>query len=421
MVCSGAQSHRLGSLPNVSIITLFHNRWDLAHRYVGQWRAVGADPAEVEFLFGDSGSTDGSAEVAASAADFANVTSFSENLGFSRGNNVLAGKARGGLLVFLNYDVELPCGWLEELVAVFAERPRLGVAGNVQLSVRARVTDHAGIFRNASGRPFHFRPAAALLPGLGFLPVPAVTGACMAVRRELFTELGGFDEGFRNSYEDVDFCLRARAHGFEVGLAARSTIWHHVSSSPGRYESEELNASRFAHLWQGNAAATALAQPPELAWAPGATRVHPVLAADETLQVYFPSRQGYSEEDSTFLIYPRNRWVEVELPLPGPLDTSLHPLRLDPTANDGEFRIGGISLRREGESSPFWEIRGEGLAESCSATGTCRVVRGGRELVFENAGNDAQVLVRTPAGATGGGVRIWLKIAIWNNCPETPG
>jgi GT2 family glycosyltransferase len=417
MACSRANSSKLQSLPNVSILTLFYNRWDLAHRYVAQWREAGVDPGEVQLLLGDCGSTDGSADVAASAADIADVTLLPGNLGYSGGNNLLAKKARGRLLVFLNYDVHFTPNWLEELVAVFSGRPGLGVAGNVQLSVRARATDHAGIFFDASGHPYHFRPAAALVPALGYFPVPAVTGACMAVRRELFEGLGGFDEGFRNSHEDVDFCLRARARGVEVGLAARSTIWHHVGSSPGRHESEAFNASRFEERWAKDAASLASAQPPELAGGPG---IHPVLAADETLRVYFPSTKGYSEKDTALLIYPRNRWVDVELPLPAALDTSLFPLRLDPTQKSGEFRISGISLRREGESRPFWEIEGERLAGSCPASGTCTVRNTGRELVFESTGNDAQVLVRIPPEVLSGPARIWFKVSIWNNCPEPP-
>ena len=221
-------------MPKISIITLFHNRWGMASQYVRQWRGARGDPGGVELILGDCASSDGSAEVAASAGDIADVTLFRENLGFARGNNALAKRAKGDLLVFLNYDVNLVPGWLEGLVSVFSGRPDLGIAGNVQISVRGRLTDHAGIFFDPAGRPFHFRPPVAVLTKLGFLRVPAATGACMAVRRDLFESLGGFDEGYRNSYEDVDLCMRAHASGAGVGLAGRSVIWHQVGSSPGR-------------------------------------------------------------------------------------------------------------------------------------------------------------------------------------------
>jgi len=405
-------------VPDISIITLFHNRWDLARRYIDQWRAARSGGAGVELILGDSASSDGSAEVASSASDIADVTLFQENLGFARGNNRLARRARGDLLVFLNYDVHLVPGWLEALAAVFSGRPGLGIAGNVQFSVRARVTDHAGIFFDSAGKPFHFRPPAGPLEGLGFLTVPAVTGACMAIRRELFESLGGFDEGYRNSYEDVDLCMRARASGAGVGLAARSAIWHHVSSSPGRYNSEETNAVRFAERWEREAIALSAIHPPELPVGAGQGAVHPVLAAYETLQAYFPSALGYSEEDSATLIYSRSRWEEVEVPLSPGFDAKVHPLRLDPAKSRGRFRLSRISLRIEGESRPFWEATGSLLAGACRPSGTCRLQSSGGELCFESDGDDPQLLIRLPADGWGRKERIWFAASLWSDCRE---
>jgi GT2 family glycosyltransferase len=402
-------------VPKISVITLFHNRWDLGRRFLDQWRGARLDPGEVELVLGDSGSTDGSAEIASQAADMADVTLFSGNLGFARGNNLLAGRASGELLVFLNYDVCLVPGCLEGLAAVFCDRPNLGVAGNVQLSVRARVTDHAGIYFDPSGHPYHARPPAASLMGLEFLAVPAVTGACMAVRRSLFEKLGGFDEGFRNSYEDIDLCMRARASGKEVGLAAGSTIWHHVSSSPGRFDAEEANAIRFADRWTAEAIALSRILPPVLD-GPG---IHPVLAAEDTLQVYIPSDSGYSEENSASTIYARGRWVDVDVPLSAGIDTAIHGLRLDPTRNPGSFRISKLCLRREGEAVPYWESGGAGLAAACRPSGTCGLRPGGSGLEFDSLGDDPQVLIQLPKGCRREAGRLWLTATIWNDCPET--
>jgi GT2 family glycosyltransferase len=419
MVCSGTGARKLRQVPKVSIITLFHNRWDLTWLYVRQWRAAGPDARDVELVFGDCGSADGSEAIAAEAADVAQVSLFKENLGFSKGNNALARKARGDLLVFLNNDVHLPQGWLEELAAVFAQRPSLGVAGNVQFSVRARAIDHAGIFFDASGRPFHFRPPAAALPGPGFFKVPAVTGACMAVRRNLFEELGGFDEGYRNSYEDVDLCMRAREAGADVGLAARSAIWHYVSASPGRYDSEDANAARFAGRWSEQASRLGQIKPPALDAVDRESGAHPVLVAEEALQVFFPSATGYSEADSSLLLYPRNRSAQIEVPLPAKLDASVFPLRLDPSNGRGRFWISGLSLRRGGETKPFWAVEGPGLGDVCEISGTSRVVPGGPELCIESVGNDPQILVRPPAGLLGRAGRLCLGIRLRSETSET--
>jgi GT2 family glycosyltransferase len=390
--------------PEVSVITLFHNRWDLVRLYIRQWRSARPDPGKVELIFGDCASTDGAAAVAATAADIADVALFPKNLGFARGNNVLARKARGRVLVFLNFDVHFTPGWLEELVAVFSSgrspksgRPGLGVAGNVQFSVKARLTDHAGIFFDPAGRPFHFRPPAGALTEMGFFPVPAVTGACLAIRRDLFAKLGGFDEGYRNSYEDVDLCLRARAAGAEIGLAARSAIWHHVSSSPGRYDAEEVNAARFAERWAETARGLSKIQPPALPVPAAGEGIHPALAADETIQVYFPSRDGYSEARCAHYLYPRNVWARIDIPLPTGLDAKAFPLRLDPSRNPGRFSVAEVALRQGCEGPVVWLAGGAALAGICRVSGTCRLLPGGPEMNVESLGEDPQLLLDLPS------------------------
>ena len=408
-------------MPNVSIITLFHNRWDLARLYIDQWRAARPDPEEVELIFGDCSSSDGTAQVVGSASGLADVTLFGENLGFSRGNNALAAHARGRFLVFLNNDVQLEKGWLEELIGVFADRPGLGIAGNVQFSVYAREVDHAGIFFTPEGRPVHFRPAAASLPREAFFPAPAVTGACMAVRRELFRRLGGFDEGFRNSYEDVDLCLRAHKAGAEVGVASRSSIWHYVGSSPGRFDSEEANAARFASLWAEDARKWSAVPPPVVEAQAGSSWVHPIMGGRETLQVFFPSASGYREEDSALRLYSRNQWTDVEVPLPEGFEPGDIPLRFDPGRNAGSFALASVALRRVGEDRPFWRAEGNALAGVCRASGTCRIVTGGPELNFQSDGDDPQVLVALPAKEPGKGGRVWFGVRLRTDCAETAG
>ena len=71
------------------------------------------------------------------------------------------------------------------------------------------------------------------------------------IRREVFDELGGFDEAFRNGFEDVDFCLRAGARGYRHFVANRSVIYHHVSASPNRHRHEDANLALYHARWRG--------------------------------------------------------------------------------------------------------------------------------------------------------------------------
>jgi len=64
--------------------------------------------------------------------------------------------------------------------------------------------------------------------------VSAVTGACLATRKELFLELGGFDEtALKVAFNDVDYCLKVRAAGLSVIYTPFATLYHFESKSRG--------------------------------------------------------------------------------------------------------------------------------------------------------------------------------------------
>jgi GT2 family glycosyltransferase len=61
----------------------------------------------------------------------------------------------------------------------------------------------------------------------------AVTGACMMVRRDVFEELGGFDETLRVAFNDIDFCLRAREKGYRTVYTPHARLFHFESATRG--------------------------------------------------------------------------------------------------------------------------------------------------------------------------------------------
>jgi hypothetical protein len=71
----------------------------------------------------------------------------------------------------------------------------------------------------------------------------------MAVRRSVFAALGGFDEGYRNGFEDVDFCLRVRERGGRVVYQPASTLYHLESQTAGRKANDEANGRRLLERW----------------------------------------------------------------------------------------------------------------------------------------------------------------------------
>lgn len=151
---------------------------------------------------------------------------------FAAMNNAAARRASGDVLVFLNNDTvaEHP-GWLAELVGLALE-PTVGAVG-ASLVFPDRTVQHAGILVHRGARVDHVfsgvAPRAIDHPWALRAPheVAAVTAACLAIRRDLFLRIGGFDESLRVAFNDVDLCFRLRARGYRVVWTPRAEIVHH--------------------------------------------------------------------------------------------------------------------------------------------------------------------------------------------------
>jgi O-antigen biosynthesis protein len=153
-------------------------------------------------------------------------------------NNAGVEVARGELLVFLNNDIEAHRnGWLAALGAQ-AIRPDVAAAG-ARLLYPDRRLQHCGLVVGLTGAAGH---VLAGLSGeeVGYLHMAtsarecsAVTGACLATRREVFDLLGGFDESLGVDLNDVDYCLRAARAGLRTVYEPAAELIHHESPSRG--------------------------------------------------------------------------------------------------------------------------------------------------------------------------------------------
>ena len=108
-------------------------------------------------------------------------------------------------------------------------RPYIGVAG-AKLVYASGAIQHAGIGVGGGEGTTHSGRGLFRSDLWRWLEltrdVSAVTGACLAIRRELFLELSGFDEHFPVNYNDVDLCLRARAAGYRVIVDTSAVLRH---------------------------------------------------------------------------------------------------------------------------------------------------------------------------------------------------
>jgi GT2 family glycosyltransferase len=163
---------------------------------------------------------------------------------YSRLNNAAVGHAEGQILCLLNDDVEvLTPGWLEEMVS-FAARPDVGAVG-ARLWYPDGTLQHGGVIIGIGGVAGHAHPRLPKGDGGYFSrgvlqqELSAVTGACLVLRRSVFEEVGGLDEGIAVAFNDVDLCLRIRAAGYRIIWTPFAELIHHESASRGQEDNPE--------------------------------------------------------------------------------------------------------------------------------------------------------------------------------------
>ena len=157
---------------------------------------------------------------------------------FSKLNNFGVARVRGVFVALLNNDLEVINGsWLSEMVSHGA-RPGIGAVG-ARLWYPNGTIQHAGVILGAGGIGSHAHLGLRDEDGYFSRPhltqnLSAVTAACMLVRKEIYTQLGGLDEiNLAVAFNDVDFCLRLRDAGYRIVWTPHAELFHHESASRG--------------------------------------------------------------------------------------------------------------------------------------------------------------------------------------------
>jgi len=189
----------------------------------------------------------------------------SENAGFnySAVNNFGVSHATGDYILLLNNDTQvITVNWMEELL-MYAQREDVGAVGG-KLYYGNKTIQHAGVVlalgAHRTAGHSHYGQHRENLGYMGRLcyaqNVSAVTGACLLVKKSLFDEVGGLDEGFAISLNDVDFCLKLREKGLLNVFTPFAELYHYESISRGldnegekakRYEQE---SEKFRNKWK---------------------------------------------------------------------------------------------------------------------------------------------------------------------------
>ncbi len=170
---------------------------------------------------------------------------------YSRIVNYGAEYADGQYLLLLNNDTQvITPTWLEEML-MYAQRKDVGAVG-AKLLYPDRTIQHAGVViglgAHRTAGHTHYGKSYDNLGYMGRLcyaqDVTAVTGACLLVKKYLYAKLGGLDDHFAVSLNDVDFCLRLRKRGYLNVFTPFAELYHFESASRGSDKSG-TNAERY--------------------------------------------------------------------------------------------------------------------------------------------------------------------------------
>lgn len=158
--------------------------------------------------------------------------------------------AKGDYLLLLNNDTEvISSDFIEEMMG-YLQRPDAGVVG-AKLYFADHLVQHAGILVGVRGALAHANQdfsakregylARAVRPG----NFSAVTGACQMVRRDVFEQVGGYNEEFAVGFNDADFCLRVWEAGYRTIFTPYAELYHYEFTSRGREEANEEKMRRW--------------------------------------------------------------------------------------------------------------------------------------------------------------------------------
>ena len=194
------------------------------------------------------------------------VVTYQGSFNYSKVNNFGAKHATGEYFILLNNDTEvISLNWMEELL-MFAQREDVGAVG-AKLYYPDNTIQHAGIVlglgaHRTAGHIF-YRFEGNNLGYMGKLwyqqNVSAVTGACLCVKKSDYDSVGGLNEQFEISLNDVDFCLRLREKGLLNIFNPYCELYHYESISRGsdvngedkqkaaRYQKE---CDLFTNIWK---------------------------------------------------------------------------------------------------------------------------------------------------------------------------
>lgn len=187
-----------------------------------------------EIIISDNNSTDGSKEWIQQHYPNIKLVALEENFGYCGGNNRAVSFADNEILIFLNNDVSVDAEWLTGLSKSFYDVETAAAQPKLLSYKQPGYFEYAGAAGGCIdkfGYPFcRGRVLETVEEDLGQFEEPSeifwASGAALAIRKEVFLEVGGFDENFEFHMEEIDLCWRVHRMNKKVVYAPKSMVYH---------------------------------------------------------------------------------------------------------------------------------------------------------------------------------------------------
>ena len=254
---SGKINLPLSTQPLVSIIIPVYNELDYTYNCI---RSIfeRTTISNYEIIVADDNSTE---DMAVLNNDFSNLIIIRNgtNLGFLQNCNHAATHAKGNYIVFLNNDTQVLDNWLSELLFVFDRFPKAGLVGSKLIYPNGLLQEAGGIIWKDGGGLNYGNLDNPGSPEYNYIKeADYVSGASLMIRKQLWNEIGGFDDRFSPAYcEDSDLCFQVRQKGYLVFYQPFSEVIHFEGLSHGRdprkgiKQYQVVNRQKFIDKWNG--------------------------------------------------------------------------------------------------------------------------------------------------------------------------
>lgn len=239
------------STMTVSVVVISHNEGEYLRRTIDSLQA--GLPTDSDIIVVDDASTDGSTESLRHHTRNITVLYPARRLGIAGARNFGASYARGDVIVFSDAHVEVPCGWVAPLLDML-KYPEVAAVAPAINSLPRRSSSGAcgGRWRWTHDGPLNWQwlPRRSAAP----YPVPLLAGCFMAIRRDVFHAIGGFDPGLLvYGVEDAEISVHLWTRGYQCWVVPAVDVAHrfrvrggHVPDYQRSWETRLHNELRLA-------------------------------------------------------------------------------------------------------------------------------------------------------------------------------